>query len=160
AVGDRFQAGRLLLADQRDDLAVFDDLECRGVDLAALAFLASIVQRRRAQQAADMVGAERGCGALHGSTRRHCERSEGISPSLAHAFADGDCFGALRAPRNDIYPHTSFERSTIIFSFAHCSSSASTLPSSVEAKPHCGESASWSSATDFVASSRRRLMSS
>src|SRR5262249_17071038 len=111
-------------------------------------------------QAADMVGAERGCGALHGSTRRHCERSEAISPSLAHAFADGDCFGALRAPRNDIYPHTSFERSTIIFSFAHCSSSASTLPSSVEAKPHCGESASWSSATDFVASSRRRLMSS
>ena len=36
-------------------------------------------------------------------------------------------------------PHTSFESSTIIRNFAHCSSSASTLPSSVEAKPHCGE---------------------
>src|SRR5262249_20299228 len=33
-------------------------------------------------------------------------------------------------------PHTSSASSTIIRSFAHCSSSASTLPSSVEAKPH------------------------
>ena len=46
-------------------------------------------------------------------------------------------FGALHA-----LPHTSSAMSTIIASFAHCSSSASTLPSSVEAKPHCGESAS------------------
>ena len=37
------------------------------------------------------------------------------------------------------FPHTSSANSTIIFSLAHCSSSASTLPSSVEAKPHCGE---------------------
>src|SRR5580704_234344 len=36
-------------------------------------------------------------------------------------------------------PHTSLAISTTIRSFAHCSSSASTLPSSVEAKPHCGE---------------------
>ena len=36
-------------------------------------------------------------------------------------------------------PHTSSASSTIILSFAHCSSSASTLPSSVEAKPHCGD---------------------
>ena len=36
-------------------------------------------------------------------------------------------------------PHTSSATSTIIRSFAHCSSSASTLPSSVEAKPHCGD---------------------
>ena len=36
-------------------------------------------------------------------------------------------------------PHTSSAISTTIRSFAHCSSSASTLPSSVEAKPHCGE---------------------
>src|SRR6185437_2332916 len=57
-------------------------------------------------------------------------------------------------------PHTSLDRSTIIFSFAHCSSAASTLPSSVEAKPHCGDRQSCSSATYLVASSMRRLMSS
>ena len=57
-------------------------------------------------------------------------------------------------------PQTSSANSTIILSFAHCSSSASTLPSSVEAKPHCGDRQSWSSATYLVASSMRRLMSS
>src|SRR6185503_14865067 len=36
----------------------------------------------------------------------------------------------------DHLPHTSSANSTIIRSFAHCSSSASTLPSSVEAKLH------------------------
>ena len=36
-------------------------------------------------------------------------------------------------------PQTSREMSTIMASLAHCSSSASTLPSSVEAKPHWGE---------------------
>ncbi len=37
------------------------------------------------------------------------------------------------------YPHTSSATSTIMRSFAHCSSSAKVLPSSVEAKPHCGD---------------------
>jgi len=45
-------------------------------------------------------------------------------------------------------------------SFAHCSSSDKTLPSSVEAKPHCGDRQSWSRATYRVASSMRRLISS
>src|SRR5579871_272960 len=58
------------------------------------------------------------------------------------------------------HPHTSRATSTTKRSFAHCSSSLSTLPSSVEANPHCGDSASCSSATYFVASSMRRLMSS
>ncbi len=40
------------------------------------------------------------------------------------------------------FPHTSPATSTASFSFAHCSSSVRTLPSSVEAKPHCGDSAS------------------
>ena len=40
------------------------------------------------------------------------------------------------------FPHTSLATSTASFSFAHCSSSVSRLPSSVEAKPHCGDSAS------------------
>ena len=43
-------------------------------------------------------------------------------------------FGSLHR-----YPHTSSAISTIMRSFAHCSSSERTLPSSVEAKPHCGD---------------------
>src|SRR6266850_4479606 len=57
-------------------------------------------------------------------------------------------------------PQTSFDRSTIILSLAHCSSSASTLPSSVEAKPHCGERQNCSSGANRDASSMRRLMAS
>ena len=45
-------------------------------------------------------------------------------------------------------------------SFAHCCSSARILPSSVEAKPHCGDRQNCSSATYQAASSMRRLMSS
>src|SRR5262245_24994705 len=56
--------------------------------------------------------------------------------------------------------HTSFERSTIIFSFAHCCSSLRILPSSVEAKPHWGERQSWSRGAYLAASSSRRLRSS
>ena len=55
---------------------------------------------------------------------------------------------------------TSSATSTTSRSLAHCSSSASTLPSSVEAKPHCGDRHSWSSGAYFVASSMRRLMKS
>src|SRR5262249_4613912 len=66
AVGDRLEARRLLLADQRDDLAVFDGLQRGRVDLAALAFLTRLMQRRRARQAADVVGAKGRRGALHG----------------------------------------------------------------------------------------------
>ena len=36
-------------------------------------------------------------------------------------------------------PHTSSANSTIIRNLAHCSSSARMLPSSVDAKPHCGD---------------------
>ena len=57
-------------------------------------------------------------------------------------------------------PHTSSAISTIMRSFAHCSSSARILPSSLEAKPHCGDRQSWSSGTNFAASSMRRLISS
>src|SRR5580692_11183447 len=57
-------------------------------------------------------------------------------------------------------PHTSRAISAIIRSFAHSSSSASVLPSSVEAKPHCGDRQSWSMSMNFAASSIRRLSSS
>ena len=100
------QPDLFLLADDALDLAVFDRLEVGRRNLALGALRARLLQGGRAQQAADMVGAERRLGALHR------------------------------------LPHTSSAISTIMRSFAHCSSSASTLPSSVEAKPHCGDSAS------------------
>ncbi len=59
AVGDRLQADRFLLLDDALDLAVFDRLERGGVDLALGVLLARLLQRGRAQQAADMIGAER-----------------------------------------------------------------------------------------------------
>src|SRR5262249_36938908 len=58
------------------------------------------------------------------------------------------------------HPHTSFATSTRRRNFAHCSSSVSTLPSSVEAKPHWPEMQSWSSGAYFAAASMRRLSSS
>src|SRR6185312_15839852 len=86
----------------------------------------------------------------------HCERSEAIQ-SLTRG--ELDCFVA-DAPRNDdggylrdYFPHTSPAMSTASFNFAHCSSSERMLPSSVEAKPHCGDSASCSSGANFAASS-------
>src|SRR4029079_9154289 len=65
AVGDRLQADLLLLLDDRANLAVFDLLEFGARDLAVGAALARLLQCRRAQQAADMVGAERRRGSLH-----------------------------------------------------------------------------------------------
>src|SRR5579884_1274019 len=102
AIGDGPKPERLLFADHALNLAILDFGECVHADLAALALVSRFLQRRRAQQAADMVGSE-------------------------WRFGTGPA-----------QPHTSSAISTIIRSFAHCSSSASTLPSSVEAKPHCG----------------------
>src|SRR6201999_431833 len=57
-------------------------------------------------------------------------------------------------------PHTSCATSTARRSLAHCSSSVRMLPSSVEANPHCGDSASWSMGANLEASSSLRLISS
>src|SRR5262245_749696 len=65
AVGDRLQAHRLLLLDQPLDLAVFDRFELGRRDLALLALPARLFQRSRAQQAADVIGAERWLGPSH-----------------------------------------------------------------------------------------------
>ena len=108
AVGHGLQADLFLALDDAFDLAVFDRLEVGRRNLALGALRARLAQRGRAQQAADVVGAERWLGAL----------------------------------LHSCLPHTSSAISTIMRSFAHCSSSASVLPSSVEAKPHCGDSAS------------------
>src|SRR5664279_2215167 len=72
----------------------------------------------------------------------------------------GDNGGFAGDDARHYLPQISSESSTIIRSLAHCSSSASTLPSSVEAKPHCGERQSCSSATNLVASWMRFLISS
>ena len=56
------QADVFLPLDDLFDLAVFDRFERRGVDFAALALGARVLQRRGAQQAADMIGAEGGRG--------------------------------------------------------------------------------------------------
>src|SRR5581483_5894382 len=73
--------------------------------------------------------------------------------SLAALLAEAETSATHR-------PQISSASSTIMRSFAHCSSSASTLPSSVEAKPHCGDRHSRSNGTYLVASSIRRLISS
>src|SRR5262245_10845333 len=104
----------------------------------------------------------------HGHRGRGEERGHGASPfqSCKHAFlqlADvltgilGDPFPIRLCSHR---PHTWPATSMIIRSFAHCSSSARILPSSVEAKPHCGERQNCSIGANFPASSMRRLMSS
>ena len=65
AVGDRRKPDLLLLLDDALDLAVLDRLEVGGSDLALGALLARLLQRGRAQQAADVIGAERRLGAFH-----------------------------------------------------------------------------------------------
>src|SRR5436190_15763740 len=69
AVGDRTETDLFLLANDRGDLAVFDRLELVGAHLAALALSSQLFEYSRAQQAADMVGAERRLSAGHGCSR-------------------------------------------------------------------------------------------
>src|SRR3954469_8730742 len=64
AVGDRLEPGSLLLLDQRLDLAILDRLQLLGRDLALFALAASILERGRTQQAADMIGAKGRLGSL------------------------------------------------------------------------------------------------
>src|SRR5215469_8433240 len=73
-----------------------------------------------------------------------------------------ECLTPLTPPhagRGD-YCQTSSPISTIIRNLAHCSSSARMLPSSVEAKPHCGDRQNCSSGANLPASSMRRSTSS
>src|SRR5205085_1794182 len=71
-----------------------------------------------------------------------------------------DNFSLLATRYSPFYFHTSLASSTIIASFAHCCSSERTLPSSVEANPHCGERHNCAGATNLEASPMRRLRSS
>src|SRR5262249_16732474 len=66
AVGDRLEPDLLLLLDGALDLAVFYRLDLRRADLPCGAPPPRFLQRRRTQQAADVVGAERRGCSLHG----------------------------------------------------------------------------------------------
>ena len=135
AIGGELQAYLFLAFDDLLDLAVFDGFQRGGVDFA-LGVLA------RAHPSAARCAA--GC--------RHGRRGRGVScvgswfspyRPLVPAKAGTQFFlpdSRLRGNERAIYlPHTSSASSTTMRSLAHCSSSASTLPSSVEAKPHCGD---------------------
>jgi hypothetical protein len=65
AIGSRFEADLLLAANELDDLLVLDGGERVAPDLAALVLVARLAERRGAQQAADMIGAEWRLGAEH-----------------------------------------------------------------------------------------------
>ena len=65
AVGRELEADLLLLADRLLDLAVLDFLQLRGGDLAALMPGARFLERCRAQQRADVIGAEGRPGPVH-----------------------------------------------------------------------------------------------
>ena len=63
AVGDGFQPHRLLLLDDVFDLAILDVRERFGSDFAARPFVPRLTKRGGAEQAADVIGAKRRCGA-------------------------------------------------------------------------------------------------
>jgi hypothetical protein len=62
AVGYRLEPDLLLHADDIGDCGVLGGLQALVVELAGSVRLARVEQRGRAQQAADMVGAERRAG--------------------------------------------------------------------------------------------------
>src|ERR1700723_1658322 len=66
AVGGELQAGRGLLVHDLLDLHVLGLAQVVGRYLALLQPGARFLDARRPQQAADLVGAERGLGSLHG----------------------------------------------------------------------------------------------
>src|SRR5439155_4207296 len=67
AIGDRLEAGRFLLLDQGLDLTILDRFQLLGRDLALLTLAARILERGRAQETADVVGAKGRLGSLrHG----------------------------------------------------------------------------------------------
>ena len=68
AVGGELQPDRGLLVHDLFDLDVLDLAQIVGRYLALLTPGARLLDARRPQQAADLVGAERGFGSLHGIT--------------------------------------------------------------------------------------------
>src|SRR6266446_10425888 len=67
SVGDGSESDLFLLTDQLDDFLVLDRPQRGGADFAAFAFGARLLEGSRAQQAADVIGAEGRGGAEHGA---------------------------------------------------------------------------------------------
>ena len=65
AVGRELQPDLFLFFDRPFDLAVFDRTQRIGRELVSRPLPPRLFQRRRPQQAADLIGAERGRGSLH-----------------------------------------------------------------------------------------------
>src|SRR6202044_1410178 len=100
--------------------------------------------------------------AVAGCRHERHERAVGDAQAFLHSgfFLARSRREVLLGTRRNRHPQISSAISTTRRSFAHCSSSERTLPSSVEAKPHCGDRQSCSRSTYLVASSMGRLMSS
>jgi hypothetical protein len=71
AVGDSFQTKIFLKSNHVPDCRIFDSAQLRAIDGAAAVAFAGVEQRRRAQEAADVIGAKRGRAA-----NSHCDFSE------------------------------------------------------------------------------------
>src|SRR5215813_14662668 len=104
-VGDRFEPGRLLLLDQCRDLAILDRLELSRRDRALLALRPSVLQRRRPQEAADVVGTERRLVSLtHGLTRSYCLlsscRTSAAPSTIASIFPNATSRGRYFMPQS------------------------------------------------------------
>src|SRR6185312_14122812 len=87
-VGDGLEANIFLLPDDGRDFPVLDRLQRVGRNLAVLVLYASLFQRRSAQQAADMIGAER-----RTVTQRHERRL--AAPHLVRQLHDHPQFRPL-----------------------------------------------------------------
>ena len=77
AVGGERKPELLLLLDDLLDLAVLDRLELGRRDRALFALGARLLERRGAQEAADMIGAERRLGSFHRRLLRQSSASKG-----------------------------------------------------------------------------------
>ena len=95
-VGNRFDAGPLLLPDGVDDAAILDPGELGGGHLARRRLRPRLVNLPRAQQAAHMVGPERGSRRipvrhvpLPGAAEGDCRAASQTPPAEARAVARG-----------------------------------------------------------------------
>ena len=98
AVGHRLQADRFLPGHELGDLGILDRLQPGRRDLAGRAFGARLLDRRAAQQAADLVGAERGFGTLHFRLLLSGRYRGGVNSTLSGAFFIADARLESRVP--------------------------------------------------------------
>ncbi len=106
----------------------------------ALRLKPDIAQSDRRLRFRDLIQGARPCAALepcaaHSAILRGAAKPPLLRIRPLRVANSPDCLATY-------LPQTSLATSTASLSLAHCSSSVSRLPSSVEAKPHCGDTAS------------------